>query len=116
MERKNRSLQEMAKTLLIESKIFSQFWADIVFTACYIINRAFLRPILEKISYEFYKGRKPNISYFRMFGCECLFLKIPMTALVNLMRKQMMDFPLDILLQVKHTASSIRILRLWKKQ
>jgi len=28
-----------------------------------------MRPILEKTSYELFKGRRPNISYFHQFGC-----------------------------------------------
>ena len=38
VERKNRSLQEMGRTLLIESKIASHFWAEAVSIACYILN------------------------------------------------------------------------------
>lgn len=30
--------------------------------------------ILEKTPYELLKGRKPNISYFRVFGCKCFIL------------------------------------------
>ena len=71
VERKNRSLEEMARTMLNESKIPKHFWADAVNTACYVLNRAFLRPLIGKTPYELYVGRKPNLSHLRVFGCKC---------------------------------------------
>src|ERR1044071_5638434 len=41
---------------------------------CYILNRAMLRPILGKTPYELFKGRTPNISHLRVFGCQCFVL------------------------------------------
>jgi len=38
------------------------------------LNRVLIRPILKKTLYELYKGRKPNISQFRVFGCKCFVL------------------------------------------
>ena len=71
VERKNRTLEEMARTMLIASGLPRNFWAEAVNTACYIINRVLLRPITSKTPYELFKGIKPNISYFRVFGCRC---------------------------------------------
>ena len=62
VERKNRSLQEMARTMMHETKLAKYFWAEAVNTACYIQNRIYIRPILNKTTYELFKGRKPNIS------------------------------------------------------
>ena len=31
-------------------------------------------PLLNKTTYELFKGRKPNISYFHQFGCTCYIL------------------------------------------
>jgi hypothetical protein len=31
--------------------------------------------MMEKTSYEFLNGRKPNIAYFCIFGCKCYILK-----------------------------------------
>ena len=39
-------------------------------TVCYTLNRLLIRNILKKIAYELYKGRKPNISHLRVFGCK----------------------------------------------
>jgi len=39
--------------------------------ANYILNRCLIRPILKKTQYELLKGQKPNISYFKPFGCKC---------------------------------------------
>ena len=61
----------MARTMMITSKITNQFWADAINTACYTINQCMSRPLLEKTSYELLKGRKPNISHLRVFGCKC---------------------------------------------
>jgi len=60
--------------LLNETNLSKYFWADAVNTACYVPNRVLIRPILKKTSYELFKGRKPNISHFRVFGCKCFIL------------------------------------------
>jgi len=48
--------------------------SNIVNTACYVQNRIYIRPLLNKIAYELFKGRKLNISYFHQFGCTCYIL------------------------------------------
>ncbi|KAL8107872.1 hypothetical protein AgCh_024325 [Apium graveolens] len=75
VERKNRSLQETSRTLLQESKLPRIFWAEAVNTACYVLNRVLIRRILDKTPYELLKKKKPNISYFRIFGSKCFVLK-----------------------------------------
>jgi hypothetical protein len=42
--------------------------------ACYSINRLYLHGILKKTSYELLTGKKPNVSYFRVFGSKCFIL------------------------------------------
>ena len=74
VERKNRTLEEMARTMLCENSLPKYFWAEAVNTACFIINRAMIRPILKKTPYELWKGRKPNIGFFHAFGCKCYVL------------------------------------------
>ena len=75
VERKNRSLQETARTLLQESKLPRSFWAEAVNTACYVLNRVVIRPLLEKTPYELLRKKKPSIGYFKIFGCKCFVLK-----------------------------------------
>ena len=74
-ERKNRVIQEMARSLLNESGVAQYFWAEAVSTSCYIINRVYVRPLTQKTTYEIYKGRKPNVSYFHVFGVKCYIRK-----------------------------------------
>jgi len=50
------------------------FWADVVSTTCYVLNRVLIRPVLKLTPYEIFKGRKPNVSYFKAFGCKCFIL------------------------------------------
>src|SRR3978361_198515 len=71
VERKNRTLEDMARTMLIASKLPMHWWAQAVDTACYILNRAMLRPIIKKAPYELINGRTPSISHLRIFGCKC---------------------------------------------
>jgi hypothetical protein len=74
VERKNRTLLDMARTMLDEYKTSNRFWAKAVNTACYATNRLYLHRILKKTSYELLTGKKPNISYFRVFGSKCFIL------------------------------------------
>jgi len=74
VERKNRSLEELARTILSESSLPKYFWADVVSTSCYVMNRVLIRPILKKTPYELFNGRKTNISHLRVFGCSSFVL------------------------------------------
>jgi hypothetical protein len=74
VERKNRSLQEMSRTMLNEHNLPQYFWAEAVNTACYVINRTIIRNTLNKTPYELWNNRKPNIGYFKVFGCKCFIL------------------------------------------
>ena len=68
VERKNRTLVEMARTLLVEGQLSKRFWAEAVNTSCYILNRAMVRPVIKKTPYHLLKDKKPNLGYFRVFG------------------------------------------------
>jgi hypothetical protein len=74
VERKNRTLIDMARTMLGEFKTPERFWSEDVNTACHAINRLYLHRLLKKNSYELLIGNKPNISYFRVFGSKCYIL------------------------------------------
>nr|CAN82044.1 hypothetical protein VITISV_020597 [Vitis vinifera] len=74
VERKNRTLQEMARTMLNENNLPKYFWAQDVNTSCYVLNRILLRPIFKKTPYELWKNKKANISFFKVFGCKCFIL------------------------------------------
>jgi hypothetical protein len=74
VERKNKTLIDMARTMLGELKTPERFWSEAVNTACHAINRVYLHRLLKKTSYELLTGNKPNVSYFRVFGSKCYIL------------------------------------------
>jgi len=74
VERKNRSLEELARTMLNKHNVPKYFWVDAVSTACYVLNRMLIRPILKITPYELFKGRKPNVAHLKIFGCTCFVL------------------------------------------
>jgi transposase InsO family protein len=64
VEKKNRTLIEMARIMLDEYKTLDQFWAETVNTACHTTNRLYLHKLLKKTSYKLLTGNKPSVSYF----------------------------------------------------
>ena len=52
VERKNRTLVEMARIILHGYNLPLYFWAEAINTSYYISNRVFKRQILNKTSYE----------------------------------------------------------------
>jgi hypothetical protein len=74
VERNNRTLLDMARTMLDEYKTPDRFWAEAINIACYSINRLYLHRILKKTSYELLTSKKHNVSYFRVFGSKCFVL------------------------------------------
>ncbi|GJX83728.1 putative ribonuclease H-like domain-containing protein [Tanacetum coccineum] len=68
-ERNNRTLIEAARTMLADSKLPKTFWAEAVNTACYVQNRVLVIKPHNKTPYELFLGRKPALSFMRLFGC-----------------------------------------------
>jgi transposase InsO family protein len=64
VERKNRTLIDMVRSMLSEYNISHSFWGKATNTACYYSNRLYCHPMLEKTPYEILNRRKPNIAYF----------------------------------------------------
>ncbi|GKA87901.1 ribonuclease H-like domain-containing protein, partial [Tanacetum coccineum] len=67
-ERENRTLIEVARTMLADSKL-PTFWAEAVNTACYVQNRVLVIKPHNKTPYELFLGRKLALSFMRPFGC-----------------------------------------------
>jgi hypothetical protein len=75
VERKNRTLITLARTMLDEYNTLEKLWAEAINTACYASNRLFLQKFLGKTPYELLNGKKPDVSFFRVFGCKCYIYK-----------------------------------------
>jgi hypothetical protein len=71
VERKNRTVQEMARTMLMDSKLTDIFWTQAVHTTDHIQNRVMLRNNTDKTPYKLWKGRPTNVKHFRVFGSKC---------------------------------------------
>ncbi|GJS62814.1 uncharacterized mitochondrial protein-like protein [Tanacetum coccineum] len=56
-ERKNRTLIEAARTMLVDSKLPTTFWAEAVNTACYVQNRVLVTKPHNKTPYELFLGK-----------------------------------------------------------
>ncbi|GKA77886.1 ribonuclease H-like domain-containing protein [Tanacetum coccineum] len=68
-ERKNRTLIEVARTMLADSLLPMVFWAEAVNTACYVLNMVLVTKPHNKTPYELINCRAPSISFMRPFGC-----------------------------------------------
>ncbi|GJV73135.1 putative ribonuclease H-like domain-containing protein [Tanacetum coccineum] len=73
-ERKNRTLIEAPRTMLVDSLLPTTFWAKVVNTACYVQNRVLVTKPHYKTPYELLHGRPPSISFMRLFGCPVIIL------------------------------------------
>jgi transposase InsO family protein len=71
VERKIRIVQEMAQTMIMDSKLTDIFWTHAVHTTVHIQNRVMLRNNTDKNPYEICKGRPTNVKHFRVFGSKC---------------------------------------------
>jgi hypothetical protein len=75
VERKNRTMCELAQTMLDDHRTSRRFWAEAVSTACYVSNRIYLRVYKKKTCYELMRGHTSKVSHFHVFSCKCFILK-----------------------------------------
>ncbi|GJY37973.1 retrovirus-related pol polyprotein from transposon TNT 1-94, partial [Tanacetum coccineum] len=71
VERRNRTLVEAARTMLIFSKALMFLLAEAVATAYYTQNRSLIHTRHCKTPYELVHDKKLDLTFFRVFGALC---------------------------------------------
>nr|GEW71230.1 hypothetical protein [Tanacetum cinerariifolium] len=71
VERRNRTLIEAARTMLIYAQAPLFLWAEVVATACFTQNRSIIRLRHGKTPYKLLHSKLPNLSFFHVFGALC---------------------------------------------
>lgn len=70
-ERRNRTLMDMARSMLKDKGMPDEFWAEATFTAAYLQNRLPTRALNQMTPLEIWSGHKPSVNHLRVFGCIC---------------------------------------------
>nr|GEX14337.1 hypothetical protein [Tanacetum cinerariifolium] len=73
-ERRNRTLIEAARTMLVDAKLPVTFWAEAVNTACYVQNRVLVNKSQNKTPYELFNSIIPALGFLRPFRCHVMIL------------------------------------------
>ncbi|GJR88274.1 retrovirus-related pol polyprotein from transposon TNT 1-94 [Tanacetum coccineum] len=71
VERRNRTLIEASRTMLIYAKALLFLWAEAVATACYTQNRSIIRLHHGKTPYMLLYDKLPDLSFLHVFGALC---------------------------------------------
>nr|GEW31153.1 hypothetical protein [Tanacetum cinerariifolium] len=71
IERRNRTLIEAARTMLIYAQASLFLWAEAMATACFTQNRSIIRLRRGKTPYELLHSKLPGLSFFYEFGALC---------------------------------------------
>ena len=76
-ERMNRTLSEMARTVMCHANLPQKLWAELINTAAYLRNRSPTSSLNnDSTPYEIWFGRKPNVGHLRVIGSK-VFVHIP---------------------------------------
>ena len=68
-ERRNRTIAEMARSMMQGKNLPKYFWAEAVHTAIYILNRSPTKALRSMTPYEAWHKRKPRVEHLKVFGC-----------------------------------------------
>ncbi|GJY39757.1 putative ribonuclease H-like domain-containing protein [Tanacetum coccineum] len=71
IERRNHTLVEAARTMMIFSTTLMFLWANVAATAYYTHNRSLIHTCYKKTPYELVHDKKPDLTFLRVFGAMC---------------------------------------------
>ncbi|GJY10789.1 retrovirus-related pol polyprotein from transposon TNT 1-94 [Tanacetum coccineum] len=71
VKRRNQTLVEVARIMLIFSKALMFLWAEAVATVCYTQNYSLIHTRHDKTPYELVHNKKHDLTFFRVFGALC---------------------------------------------
>ncbi|KAM2628345.1 hypothetical protein TB2_001696 [Malus domestica] len=69
VERKNRTLKDMVRSMLAHSQLPIFLWGEALKTANYILNRVPSKSV-KLVPFECWTGRKPSFNHFHVWGCK----------------------------------------------
>nr|KYP46743.1 Retrovirus-related Pol polyprotein from transposon TNT 1-94 [Cajanus cajan] len=70
-ERRNRTVLNMARSMLKSKEMPHSFWGEAVATAAYILNLCPTKKLKFKTPEEVWSGKKPSVKHLRVFGSVC---------------------------------------------
>ncbi len=71
-ERFNRTILNLVRSMLSHRAVPKRFWAEALSTAVHIRNRVTSSTLPSNLTpYHIWNNAKPDVSYFRVFGCKC---------------------------------------------
>nr|GEU93356.1 reverse transcriptase domain-containing protein [Tanacetum cinerariifolium] len=106
VERRNRTLVEDARTMLIFSRVALFLWAEAIATTCFTQNHSIIHQRFNKTPYELINGRN-RTSHFFMYSVLCVIPRMTVKTLGSLVLKVILVFSLDTLLIPVHTGSKL---------
>ena len=68
-ERKNQTVMNMVRCMMIEKKIPKRFWDEAVVWTFHVLNRCPSTAVKEVTPQEAWGEKKPPVEHFRVFGC-----------------------------------------------
>lgn len=71
VERKNRIVLDVARTMLTEGNVLKVYWGEAISTAIYTINRVHIKCDTSKTPYDIWFGHVRTVKYFKAFGRKC---------------------------------------------
>jgi hypothetical protein len=69
VERRNRIVVEMARSMLKGMNVPSIFWGEAVRHVVYLLNRLPSKPMGEQTPFEAWNDMKPHLGHLKVFGC-----------------------------------------------
>ncbi|BBN68933.1 transposable element gene, partial [Prunus dulcis] len=85
-ERRNRTIVEMARSMLKAKSLPNTFWAEEIHTAVFILNRSPTKAVKDKTPFEAWHRFKPKVDFFKIFGALHMHISL-LKREKNLMRK-----------------------------
>jgi len=73
-ERANRTLVEMARSMMVHSSADKSLWGEAIMTAMYLRNRSETSTLPDMTPYEAWFGKKPGVSHLKVFGTKAVVL------------------------------------------
>ncbi|KAK8708192.1 hypothetical protein V6N13_059237 [Hibiscus sabdariffa] len=68
-ERRNRTLLDMVRSMMSHTDLATSFWGYALETAAFTLNRVPSKSV-QKTPHEMWTGRRPNMSFMKIWGCK----------------------------------------------